>query len=224
MRRRRRALARDKLIHVAHRIDDAVDVTSRDITNRAVGLWAEIRSSVASQEVGDEVLAERVRAQLGGLVSHSSALEGRAEQGRVELSGPVLLDELDRLLKEVGSVRGVRDVENHLAVHNEPGDVPGLQGEPVHRRSGQQLDVMQINWSPTTRLLMGAAGGTMAAYGAGRRDACGGAIGLAGVTMLARAITNIEVKRLLGVGAGRRAIDIQKTIRINAPVERVFAL
>jgi uncharacterized membrane protein len=102
--------------------------------------------------------------------------------------------------------------------------VPGLQGQPVRRLSGRQLDVMQRHWSPTTRLLMGAAGGAMAAYGAGRRDAFGGAIGLAGVTLLTRAITNIELKRLLGVGAGRRAIDIQKTLNLNAPVERVFQL
>jgi hypothetical protein len=132
----------------------------------------------------------------------------------VTLSGPVLRDEVARLLRGVASVRGVRDVENRLAVHDEPGDVPGLQGQPVRRLSGQQWDFMQINWSPTTRLLTGATGGAMAAYGAGRRDAFGTTVGLAGLTILARAITNIEFKGLLGVGAGRRAIDIQKTITI----------
>jgi uncharacterized membrane protein len=224
MGRRRRAMMRDKLIHIAHRIDDAVDVTSRDLTNRAVGLWAEIRSSFANEDVSDEVLAERVRAQLGGLVNHPSAIEVQAERGRVKLSGPVLRDEVDSLLQGVASVRGVRGVENYLDVHEEPRDVPALQGRAGRRRSGRQLDFMQRHWSPTTRLLMGAAGGAMAAYGAGRRDAFGGAIGFAGLTVLTRAITNIEVKRLLGVGAGRGAIDIQKTININAPVERVFAL
>jgi uncharacterized membrane protein len=44
------------------------------------------------------------------------------------------------------------------------------------------------------------------------------------LTVFVRAITNIELKRLLGVGAGRRAIDVQKTINLNAPVERVFRL
>ncbi len=51
----------------------------------------------------------------------------------------------------------------------------------------------------------------MATYGAGRRDGIGGVLGLTGLTLLARAITNTELKRLVGVGAGRRAIDIQKT-------------
>jgi uncharacterized membrane protein len=31
-------------------------------------------------------------------------------------------------------------------------------------------------------------------------------------------------KRLTGVGAGRRAIDVQKVIHVNAPVDRVWAL
>jgi uncharacterized membrane protein len=202
------------LVSFGHRIDDAVDVTSRDLTNRAVGLWAELRSCTASNGVSDEVLAERVRAQLGGLVSHPSAIEVRAEQGRATLSGPVLRH----------SVRGVHEVENRLDIHDNPGNVPGLQGQRVRRLSGRQLDLMQRHWSPTTRLLMGAAGGAMAAYGGGRRDAFGAAIGVAGVTLLTRAVTHIELKRLLGVGAGRRAIDIQKAINITAPVDHVFRL
>jgi uncharacterized membrane protein len=224
MGRRRRALTRDKLLSLNHRIDDSVDVTTRDFTNRAVGLWAEMRSCITSDGASNEVLAERVRAQLGGLVSHPSAIEVWADQGRVTLTGPVLRHEVDHLLKGVTSVRGVHAVENCLDMHDESGNVPGLQGQPARRLSGRRLDVMQQHWSPTTRLLMGAAGGAMAAYSAGRRDAFGGALGLAGVTLLTRALTNLELKRLLGVQAGRRAIDIQKTIYINAPVERVFQL
>jgi uncharacterized membrane protein len=109
-------------------------------------------------------------------------------------------------------------------VHDEPGNIPGLQGQPVRRPSGRRLDVLRVGWSPTTRLLMGSAGGALATYGAGRRDAFGSALGLSGSTMFVRAITNIELKRLLGVGAGRRAIDVQKTINLNAPVDRVFGL
>jgi hypothetical protein len=110
MGRRRRAVARDKFIHVGRGIVDAVDVTSHDLTNRAVGLLAEMRSIFVSEEVADEVLAERVRAQLGGLVSHPRAIEVRAEQGRVNVSGAVLRDEVDPLLKGVTAVRGVYDV------------------------------------------------------------------------------------------------------------------
>jgi uncharacterized membrane protein len=224
MGRRRRAVARDKLIHVGYGIEDAVDVTARDLRNRSVGLLAIMRSVFAGEEVDDEVLAERVRAQLGGLVSHPRAIEVRAEQGRVTLSGPVLRDEVNSLLKGVAAVRGLCDVENQLNLYDEPGNISGLQGQSARRRSGQQWDVMQRHWSPTTRLLMGAAGGALATYGAGRRDAFGSALGLSGLTLLARAITNIEFKRLLGVGANGHAIDIRKTITIEAPAERVFGL
>jgi uncharacterized membrane protein len=34
--------------------------------------------------------------------------------------------------------------------------------------------------------------------------------------------TNIELKRLLGLGASHRAVDVQKTITIAAPLEEVF--
>jgi uncharacterized membrane protein len=64
----------------------------------------------------------------------------------------------------------------------------------------------------------------MATSGAGRRGAFGGMLTLAGLTLLTRALTNMELKRMLGVGAGKRAIDIQKTINLNAPVDRVFGL
>ena len=224
MGKRRRALARDKFVRARHEIDDALDVTTRDVTNRTRGLWSEIMACFSSDGASDEVLAERVRSQLGGAVSHPSSIQVTAKQGRVTLSGPVLAHEVPPLLKRVSQVRGVTDVENRLELHDKPDNVPGLQGEPVRRLSGQQLDVMQTYWSPTTRLLMGAAGGTLAVYGANRRDVGGTAISLIGLTLLARALTNVELRRLLGVGVGRRAIDIQKTINLNAPVERVFAL
>jgi uncharacterized membrane protein len=40
--------------------------------------------------------------------------------------------------------------------------------------------------------------------------------------LLARGATNIELKRLTGMGGGHRAVEIQKTININAPAEQVF--
>jgi len=62
-------LTRDQLIGLGHQIDDAVDVTTRDLSNRAGGLWAEIGSCITSNGASDAVLAERVRSQLGGLAS-----------------------------------------------------------------------------------------------------------------------------------------------------------
>jgi uncharacterized membrane protein len=47
-------------------------------------------------------------------------------------------------------------------------------------------------------------------------------LGALGLGLLARALTNIETQRLVGAGAGRRAVDVQKTIMINAPLAEVF--
>jgi hypothetical protein len=48
--RRRRALARDQLAHVAKRVPDALDATARDLQNRTRGLVAEASSIFTSDE------------------------------------------------------------------------------------------------------------------------------------------------------------------------------
>jgi uncharacterized membrane protein len=71
---------------------------------------------------------------------------------------------------------------------------------------------------------MGTLGGILV-YRARR---AGGLLALvkaaAGATLVARAATNLPPKRLIGVGAGRRAIDLQKVINVRAPIERVWQL
>jgi len=171
--------------------------------------------------VTDEVLVERVRARLGHVVSHPRSIEVTANQGRVTLRGPVLAREVDDLLRAVASVRGVSGVENRLEVHPQPGDVPGLQGKG--RRPEPPLELLQRNWSPATRLLAGTTGGVLAAYGASRRDTAGAALSIAGLGLLARGLTNIEPGRLTGSGSGPRAVEIQKTIHVDAPVQDVYA-
>lgn len=218
--RRRRALLRDQLVSAAHRTPDAIGTTARDLTNRARGLAAQAGSMFSREEVSDEVLVARVRSKLGRVVSHPSSIEVTANQGRVTLSGPVLAHEVDDLLSCVSGVAGVADVENRLEVHEQAGGVPGLQGG--RPRPGDRFELMQENWSPAARLLTGAAGGALAAYGLSRRDPLSLTLGAVGVGLLARGVTNLEMKRLVGAGAGRRAVEIQKTINLAAPVEQVY--
>jgi len=59
--------------------------------------------------------------------------------------------------------------------------------------------------------------------GALRRDRTGLGLAAAGAALLARATTNLPFRQLVGIGAGRRAIDVQKTITVGLPVDRVFA-
>lgn len=218
--KRRRAEVRNKIRHAANKTNDAIGKTSRDLTNRLSGVVAEAGSMFSTDKASDEVIVARVRSKLGRLVSHPSSIEVAATDGRVVLSGPVLADEINRLVESVSSIKGVVDVENRLEVHEQAGSVPGLQGGRASR--GESWDVMQSNWSPATRLLVGAAGGALAVYATRRRGLIGAMAAPLGLGLVSRALTNLDIKRMVGAGAGRRAIKIQKTINIAAPVEDVF--
>jgi hypothetical protein len=203
--RRRRAVVKDQMVHAAHKTGDAVDATSRDIANRAKGAVAELRGRFHNGEVSDDVLRERVRARVGAVIGHASSIDVDVSDGRVTLSGPVLSHEETRLLRRVGAVRGVKDVESRLDVYAEPGNVPGLQGAARAPRGGEVLDLMQRRWAPSTRFLTGLTGLGLTSWGLRRLDAFGIAAATVGAVLLSRAVANIPITTL-SVDAGRRVI------------------
>jgi uncharacterized membrane protein len=218
--RRRRAMVRDQMVSSWSDLDDAVDTAGRDLKNRARGVLAETRSRFRSDEADDNVLMARVRSEIGRVVSHPHAIQVRAEDCCVTLSGPVLADEEEALVAAVKGVRGVEGVLNHLETHEEAGTVPGLQGGA--RKPGARSEVMQENWAPAIRVLMGLGGGLTTLYGRRMRGPIGPMVSMIGLGVLARAATNLRINRLTGVGAGRRAVQVQKMINVDAPVEEVF--
>jgi uncharacterized membrane protein len=143
-----------------------------------------------------------------------------AEQGRVSLGGLVLEHEHEDLLKATRSVRGVVDVEDHLETHTNSEGIPALQGG--RPRAGNRFELLQENWSPAARGLVGATGGGLVLYALRKPNLLGLLAGSAGATMLLRGATNTPMRRLMDMAAGRRAIDVQKTIKVGAPVEAVF--
>lgn len=224
---RRRAGAQQKAIHAAKEIREAASVTSRDVAYRSRGLWAEALgdlSEIVARMRGeippDSVLAQRVRARLGRLCAHPSSIQIESREGRIRLAGPVFRAELDPILKGIARVRGVRDVESRLEAHETAGDIPGLQGEGPRI---ERPELLQQHWSPAARLLVGATGAGLLAFGGSRRGLLGAGAATAGMGLLLRSLTNLPMKRLVGFGAGRRAIDLQKDLFVDAPVEEVFA-
>jgi uncharacterized membrane protein len=215
--RRRRRLVRDRLVHGRTVAATTAGKTWRDARNRATGVAARLSRIVRREPVTDDVLAERVRAKLGHVVSHPHQIEVGAAHGRVTLRGPVLATEVDRLLDAVAAVRGVTDVEDTLLVHVSAENVPELQGGTV--RSGETAEFFQSRWAPAPRLLAIVGGAAAALYGMRRRGLTGSMLGLAGSTLVARALTNLEIRDLAGYGRG---ISLQKTIAIQAPVARVY--
>jgi uncharacterized membrane protein len=221
--RYRRALVRDHLVHEGHKARHGVSVVGRDSRNRTVGVAATLRSLLDRGQPDDVVLVERVRACLGRVVSHPHSVKVEASDGVITLSGLILEEEVPLLIDCTLGVPGVRDLKNRLDARAEPGDVPGLQGTP-RQRPGTRSAFLQANWSPTARAAAGMGGIFAAIYGFGQRDTAGTIIGTAGVLALTRAITNLEMRRLFGLGVPRHAVDVQKCIRIHAPVEKVFKL
>jgi uncharacterized membrane protein len=218
--RRRRALVRDQLSHTLRNVNEGLDTSVRDLRHRSYGMLAETRSRFARHEADDPVIEARVRSRIGRVVSNPGAIHVMTREGNVTLSGPVLADEVDDLLAAVRSVPGVRGVENLLQVHRDSSNVPGLQGQG--RRPGERLDLMQENWAPATRLLATLTGSALTVYGLKNRGLTGSAFSLLGLGLLSRALTNMEARRLIGADAGRRVIDIHKTLNVDAPVSEVF--
>jgi uncharacterized membrane protein len=216
----RRKLVGDKLVRVSHVGAQRAGSTARDLSNRAGGIGARIRNSRQADDADDGILEQRVRAELGRVVSHPRAIKVSSGQARITLTGDVLAHEVDRLVDTVRQVKGVADVDNQLAVHKTGDGISSLQGGVG--RTGAEFELAQENWSPAARFLTGITAGALAMYGLRRKDLLGTVCSAAGIALAARATTNTDLERLIGVGGGRRAVDIQKTIRLDAPLETVF--
>lgn len=218
---RRRAIAADKVTSSIKQLPRAARVTKQDLANRAHGIWAETQHLFARDQAPDEVVEARVRSKMGRAVSHPHAVKVSVNEGNVVLGGPILKNEVPRLLKCVKSVAGVRSVENNLEQYDSPEGVSALQGGT---RRESRAEFMQENWSPAARLVAGTAGTAALAFGFLKRDALSITIGTLGAGLLARSVTNTEFQRLFGLGGGRRAVTINKSINVEAPVDVVFAL
>ena len=137
--RSRRALARDKVESAGDKASSYAEKMVRDIRNRAYGMAAETKALFRREDVTDDVLADRVRAKLGRYPIHIGALEVSAHDGVVTLTGPILADELPTVLRATRFVRGVKSIDNRLAVYTEAGNEPSLQGEPPALGAQSQL-------------------------------------------------------------------------------------
>ncbi len=219
--RRRRARLSDKARHWSRKMSISSGRVARDFAHRSEGILARSRSRLSFEHASDDLVAARVHTALGWVCSHPGAVEVSVRGGKVWLHGDVLKDELKRVIAEVGKVRGVREVEHDFRVHDRVEGVSALQGGAVRR--GHRSELLQDNWAPAVRLGAGAVGLGLVGGGMLLPRAVGVPLSGAGGLLLARAYTNLPVKRLVGLGAGRRGIDLVKTVHVNAPPEEVFA-
>ena len=146
--KRRRSLLRDQWVRASTRSARAARVVGRDSSNRMHGWLAQLRSGFTSRYHDDEALIASIRAKLGRLVSHPSAIDVAAHDGNVVLSGPILASEVDRLLDGIRAMPEARGVESQLEAHQEPGNVSALQGG--RRRRHAEFWESQY-WSPMSK-------------------------------------------------------------------------
>ncbi len=127
---KRRAYARDKVIRAGHVLGRGLRKRGRDLMNRAVGSLAELRSSMRDEAraFSDDELVDRVRSQLGHVVSHSGLLEIQARDGCVIVRGPVLENEVEKIRNRIRKTRGVKDCRLELEPRPDLERISGQRG------------------------------------------------------------------------------------------------
>lgn len=131
MGRRRRALLRDKLEASRHGATDFARGQAKRAAGHLRGVVADAQSGMgfASEAATDRQLSERVRAQLGRIVSRPGAIDVSARDGCVCLTGHIVASEHESLVSAVAALEGVHEVEDRLAEYEHPGTIPELQGQ-----------------------------------------------------------------------------------------------
>lgn len=223
--RRRRALTTDKVRSVAGRTGEAIDVASRDLTNRIQGLRAQatrLFSRNRGNAIDDEILVARVRKEVARAVMHPRAVKVSAQQGLVTLHGPILAHEKQNLLDRVRAVAGISELQDSLEVHESAEHVPSLQGERKMRAAG--TSILQETWPPALRAIATVGGGALSYYGVTRRTPASAIAAVVGLGLLTRSALNKPFNQMGNLAASAKVIDLHRSIHIAAAPEQVFDL
>jgi uncharacterized membrane protein len=219
---RRRARLRDQVVSFQHRLPRILDATVDDARNRVQGLVAGFRQGMSDEQPDDVVLVERVRSQLGRLVTHPGAITATADGGRVTLTGLVRRSEHDGLLEGINQVKGVAGIEDRLDVRDRVDDIPSFQGDPSARRDRRAT--ARDRWMPAPRAAAMAAGTTLVGIGLVRRGLLGTAAAAGGALLALRAGLNMPLTRALGLADEREGIDAHHAIEVGASPEAVWSV
>jgi uncharacterized membrane protein len=79
-------------------------------------------------------------------------------------------------------------------------------------------------WPPATSFLVGSLGGLVVLQSGRTRGLRGKVLRLVGLGLVSRAAANIPARRLIAFGSGGRAIVVEKTLNVGAPVDQVWEL
>jgi uncharacterized membrane protein len=216
---RRRAQVQNQVNKWISDLDYSIDMGRRDLRNRTRGVLSEMTARLSDQDAPDWILEERVRSNFGRISSNTRAIDIRADGGYIYLSGPVMREDRDAILKATTRTRGVHGVQDELQIVDNPQDIPSLRaGMTEGSQTGSQI---QQNWSPATRLISGVGGSLLTLYGLRRSGLSKPLLSTAGLIITARSVTNMDTRSLLGVG-GENLIKVRKAINIDVPIDEVY--
>jgi len=132
---RRRGILRDKAFSLGKDAVERANRRGQNLVNRARGGILEWRQRSLEGQVDDDTLQQRVRAQIGHVVSHPGALEFEARDGKITIVGPVLSGEKARIQDRLRKTRGVRSWDlSGIEEHRSEEKIPGLQGRARGQR------------------------------------------------------------------------------------------
>lgn len=125
----RRAALANRVQGLSNDIQDNTIAQTKQMSDRARGIYHETRAMLTNEEVEDSVLEARIRSELGHTVPYAGAISVIADTGTVILEGDVLVDDIDRVMSAVQSISGVNDVIDNLQIHQSADGIPALQYE-----------------------------------------------------------------------------------------------
>jgi hypothetical protein len=134
--RRRRALLRDKFVRGSRLAKMYGGRFARHAAHETRGGIEERKAQLRERGalIPDDVLVERVRAQMGHVLNHPGLIDVVANNGLVTLRGPILRGEINRLCDRLDETRGVDDYRLELREYDRPESIPGFQSRSREQR------------------------------------------------------------------------------------------
>ncbi len=215
--KRRRALVKDRAVHLSKVANRELGRKAADARNRAQGVWFEAEKLFESETVTNEQLYGRIRAKLGRISLHPHAIRTAVDGGKVTVSGLILATEVEAVIAGITSVSGVKEIENKLQVHETAKHISSLQGN----NRAAKIENHKTDWSPTIRAIAATAGGGLALLGLAKRNAVTSILSSVGVGLLTRSVTNKPLTKLIATNS-KKVIEVNKSIAINATPEKIF--
>jgi hypothetical protein len=107
--------------------------------NELAGALAESKAKLLERNVPDEILIERVHAQLGHVVKNFGLLEIDARQGYVTVWGPTLRGERGKIIDRLQETRGVRNFYVQVEEHDNLDQVAGIHGQQTGQEQARRV-------------------------------------------------------------------------------------